>query len=49
MYPAYNGDEAALDADDIAGIRSIYSGNGPRPRTPTTPPAPTSSRTATST
>ncbi len=29
-YPTYNGVKGALTADDIAGIRSIYSGGQPR-------------------
>jgi hypothetical protein len=30
MFPNYTGVKANLSADDIAGIRSIYSGNNPR-------------------
>src|SRR5262249_10720371 len=30
MYSAYNGAKSALNADDIAGIRSVYSGGNPR-------------------
>jgi hypothetical protein len=30
MYPTYQGVKVGLAADDIAGIRSIYSANGPR-------------------
>jgi hypothetical protein len=30
MYPSYNGVKTALNADDIAGIRNIYSSNNPR-------------------
>jgi hypothetical protein len=30
MYPSYNGIKPNLNADDIAGIRNIYSGNLPR-------------------
>jgi hypothetical protein len=30
MYPTYNGINAGLNSDDIAGIENIYSGNLPR-------------------
>jgi hypothetical protein len=30
MYPSYTGRKTGLASDDIAGIRSIYSGNNPR-------------------
>ena len=30
MYPTYNGVKQSLSADDIAGIRNIYSGNAAR-------------------
>jgi hypothetical protein len=30
MFPTYTGAKANLSADDIAGIRSVYSGNNPR-------------------
>ena len=30
MYPVYTGVKPGLSSDDIAGIRSIYSANGPR-------------------
>ena len=29
-YPTYTGQKTGLASDDIAGIRSIYSANGPR-------------------
>jgi hypothetical protein len=30
MYPSYNGTKNALNSDDVAGIRALYSGNAAR-------------------
>jgi hypothetical protein len=38
MYPSYSGPHRSLDADDIAGVQSIYGASSPQDPVPQAPP-----------